>query len=48
MLVGKITEINSTLCRSGAGGEDYEQDYVYSSGVDYYAKGKGLIDIDFV
>jgi hypothetical protein len=23
----------------------YEQDYVYSSGIDYYSEGKGLIDI---
>lgn len=26
----------------------YEQDYVYSSGIDYYAEGIGLIEIDFV
>ena len=26
----------------------YEQYYVYSSGIDYYADGKGLIEIDFV
>jgi len=26
----------------------YEQDYVYSSGIDYCAEGKGLIEIDFV
>ena len=26
----------------------YEQDYVYSSGIDYYGDGKGLIEIDFV
>ena len=26
----------------------YEQDYVYSSGIDYYVEGKGLIEIDFV
>jgi len=25
-----------------------EQDYLYSSGIDYYAEGKGLIDIDFI
>jgi hypothetical protein len=41
MLVRKITEINSPLSRRGAGGEAYEQDYVYSSGIDYYADGKG-------
>lgn len=25
-----------------------EQDYVYSSGIDYYTEGKGLVEIDFV
>jgi REP element-mobilizing transposase RayT len=25
-----------------------EQDYVYSSGIDYYTEGKGLIEIDFI
>jgi len=48
MLVIKITEINSPLSRRGAGGEAYEQDYVYSSGIDYYADGKRLIEIGFV
>ena len=48
MLVIKITEISSPLSRRGAGGEAYEQEYIYSSGIDYYADGKGLIEIDFV
>jgi REP element-mobilizing transposase RayT len=26
----------------------FEQDYLYSSGIDYYSNGKGLIEIDFV
>jgi len=47
MLVRKIN-VNSPLSRRGAGGEAYEQDYVYSMGINYYADGKGLIDIDFV
>ena len=47
MLVIKITEINTPLFWRGAGGEAYEQDYVYSSGIDYYADGKELIDMDF-
>jgi len=34
MLVRKITEINSPISRRGAGGEAYEQDYGYSSGID--------------
>ena len=25
----------------------FEQDYLYSSGIDYYGNGKGLIDIIF-
>lgn len=26
----------------------YEQDYIYSSGIDYYSEEKGLIEVDFV
>jgi putative transposase len=31
-----------------AGLVSYEQDYVYSSGIDYYAEEKGLIEIDYI
>lgn len=31
-----------------AGIVQFEQDYLYSSGIDYYGMGKGLIKIDFV
>ena len=48
MLVIKITEINSPLSWRGVGGEAYEQDCVYSYGIDYHADGKELLEIDFV
>jgi len=48
MLVIKITEIISPLSWRGVGGEAYEQDCVYSYGIDYHADGKELLEIDFL
>ena len=46
ILVTRLIYLHQNPVRTGL--VRYEQDYVYSSGIDYYADGKRLIEIDFV
>ena len=46
ILETRLTYLHENPVRAGL--VRYEQDYLYSSGIDYYAEGKGLIEIDFV
>ena len=46
ILDSKIKYLYENPVRAGI--VKYEQDYVYSSGIDYYGVQKGLIEIDFV
>lgn len=46
ILQSKMIYLHENPVRAGI--VRYEQDYVYSSGIDYYADGKGLIAIDYI
>ncbi len=46
ILDSKLKYLHENPVRAGL--VRYEQDYIYSSGIDYYGSEKGLIEIDFV
>jgi putative transposase len=46
ILDSKLKYLHENPVRAGL--VRYEQDYIYSSGIDYYGDEKGLIEIDFV
>jgi REP element-mobilizing transposase RayT len=46
ILMSRMQYLHENPIRAGI--VNFEQDYLYSSGIDYYGNGQGLIKIDFV